>query len=228
MSTLRCVTFDLDDTLWEMEPVLHAAEAILLEWIAEHLPRVDAAYDADALLAHRRAFYATLPELAHDVTALRRRWLVEVATANGYSEALAGAGFHHFWEARNRVQMFEPVPDALAALGARYRLGTITNGNADVHHIGIGHHFAFVVTATDAGVAKPERGIFDYAVAASGVAHEEIVHVGDDPVRDVAGAQRAGLRAVWVNPTGAPWSGPGHPDAQIASVGELPALLESW
>ena len=228
MGALRCVTFDLDDTLWDMEPVLRAAESALLEWIAEHLPAVDAAYDAAALYDHRRAFYATLPELAHDVTALRQRWLVEVATAHGYPESLAEAGFRHFWEARNRVQMYAPVSGALEALGSRYRLGTITYGNADVHHIGIGHHFAFVVTATDAGVAKPERGIFDYAVAASGVSPEEVVHVGDDPVRDVAGAQRAGLRAIWVNPTGAPWEGPGSPDAEIATVGELPALLEGW
>ena len=226
MSALRCVTLDLDDTLWEMGPVLRAAEEALLEWIAGHLPRVEA--DADDLLAHRRAFYATLPELAHDVTALRRRWLVELATAHGYPEDLAEVGFQHFWEARNRVEMFEPVPGALAALAARYRLGTISNGNADVHHIGIGHHFTFLVTATEAGVAKPERGIFDYAVAAAGVTHAEIVHVGDDPVRDVAGAQQAGLRAVWVNPTGASWEGPGRPDAQIASVGELPELLEDW
>lgn len=225
-SALRCVTLDLDDTLWDMGPVLRAAEEAMLQWIEQHLPRVDA--DADALLEHRRTYYASLPELAHDVTALRRRWLVELATAHGYAEGLAEAGFRHFWEARNRVEMFAPVPEALAALAARYRLGTITNGNADVHHIGIGHHFTFVVTATDAGVAKPARGIFDHAIAASGVDPAGIVHVGDDPVRDVVGAQQAGLRAVWVNPAGAPWTGPGHPDGQVASVGELPALLESW
>lgn len=228
MSAVRCITFDLDDTLWETEPVLRAAEAGLLDWIAEHLPRVDTAYDAHELFAHRRAFYATLPELAHDVTALRRRWLVEVATAHGYAESLAEAGFRHFWEARNRVEMFEHVAGTLSALGERYRLGTITNGNADVHHIGIGHHFAFVVTATDAGVAKPERAIFDYAVSAAGVAHDEVVHVGDDPVRDVAGAQGAGLRAVWVNSGRAPWTGPGRPDGEVATVDELPALLASW
>ncbi len=225
-SALRCVTLDLDDTLWEMGPVLRAAEDALLGWIAEHLPEVDAG--TDVLLAHRREFYAALPELAHDVTALRRRWLVELATTHGYAEDLAEAGFQHFWEARNRVEMFEPVPDTLATLAARYRLGTISNGNADVHHIGIGHHFAFVVTATDAGVAKPERGIFDYAVAAAGVTSAEVVHVGDDPIRDVVGAQQAGLRAVWVNPAGAPWEAPGRPDAEIASVGELPELLEDW
>ena len=54
------------------------------------------------------------------------------------------------------------------------------------------------------------------------------VHIGDHPRDDIQGAQGAGLRAVWVNPQGAPWSGAGTPDAQIASLAELPALLARW
>ena len=39
--TLRLITFDLDDTLWDAPPVLQAAEAALQRWLAEHAPRLD-------------------------------------------------------------------------------------------------------------------------------------------------------------------------------------------
>jgi putative hydrolase of the HAD superfamily len=228
MSTVRCITFDLDDTLWETGPVLYRAEEALLDWIERHLPRVAAAHDANSLVEHRREFYATLPELRYDVSALRRRWLVEIAAAFDYDATLAEEGFHHFWLARNQVETFDHVPDALTALGARYRLGTITNGNADVHHIGIGHHFDFVVTAADAGAAKPDRGIFEHALTLAGVPAEETVHVGDDPVRDIEGARAARMRTVWVNPARSTWSGAEPPDGEVRGIDELEALLLRW
>ena len=54
------------------------------------------------------------------------------------------------------------------------------------------------------------------------------MHVGDHPGDDIAGAQRAGLRAVWFNPTGKVWEGEKRPDAQIGNLTELPALLAQW
>ncbi|MBS7676544.1 HAD family hydrolase, partial [Vibrio cholerae] len=61
-----------------------------------------------------------------------------------------------------------------------------------------------------------------------GVDASAAVHVGDHPGDDIAGAQQAGLRAVWFNPTGKAWEGDKRPDAQIRSLTELPPLLGRW
>jgi FMN phosphatase YigB (HAD superfamily) len=53
------------------------------------------------------------------------------------------------------------------------------------------------------------------------------VHIGDHPTDDIAGAQRAGLRAIWYNPQGKPWDADHRPDAEIASLAELPMLLRT-
>ncbi|MGC1952714.1 MAG: hypothetical protein WA970_09110, partial [Gammaproteobacteria bacterium] len=34
--TVKCITFDLDDTLWDCESVLMRAETVLYQWLAEH------------------------------------------------------------------------------------------------------------------------------------------------------------------------------------------------
>ena len=40
LSRVRAVAFDLDNTLWDVEPVLERAEARLTQWLAQHCPRI--------------------------------------------------------------------------------------------------------------------------------------------------------------------------------------------
>ena len=117
--------------------------------------------------------------------------------------------------------LYDGVPETLATLNARYRLGALTNGNADVHRIGIGHWFHFVVNAAEAKALKPEPAIFQRALELAGVSAAQAVHVGDDPVRDVQGAAAIGMRTVWFNPGDAPWPGGAGPDAIIKTIGDL-------
>ena len=52
-----------------------------------------------------------------------------------------------------------------------------------------------------------------------------LVHVGDDPVRDVAGAAAVGLGTIWVNRPAAAWPGSRRPDAEVRSLSELTDVL---
>ena len=225
---LCCVTFDLDDTLWECEPILSAAEAAFYDWITCHYPRISERYDRQELVAHRRWYFQRYPEMGHDFTYLRCRWLRHLADRFGYDAQLEEHGFRVFWEHRNAVTLFEEAHEALDGMRERYAVGAITNGNADVHHIGIGHYFDFVITAAGAGAAKPKAAIFHAALAAAGVEARHAVHVGDDPKRDVQGANAVGMRTVWVNVNVTPWPGGPPPDAEIRTLDELEPLLERW
>ncbi len=225
---LRCVTFDLDDTLWECGPLLSAAEAAFYDWITCHYPRISERYDQVELVAHRRGYFQRYPEMEHDFTYLRRRWLRHLAESFGYGRQLEEQGFRVFWEHRNAVTLFEEVHAVLDGMRERYAVGAITNGNADVHHIGIGHYFDFVITAADAGAAKPKAEIFHAALAAAGVEARHAVHVGDDPKRDVQGANAVGMRTVWVNVNATPWPGGPPPNAEIRTLDELESVLEGW
>ena len=226
--TISCITFDLDDTLWESGPVLANAEAKFYEWIVRTCPEIAHNHSYDALVAHRRTHYDSIPESRHDLTRARLLWLESLLREWGYGAELAEVGFRVFWKHRNAVTLFDDVPRVLDKLGERYAIGAITNGNADVHRIGIGHHFDFVVTPAEAGAAKPDSAIFELALHAAGASPGSVVHVGDDPVRDVSGAAAIGLRTVWMNPEGRTWPGEKRPDAEIRSLEALLSVIDAW
>jgi len=74
------------------------------------------------------------------------------------------------------------------------------------------------------GLRKPDPRLFRATLAALGVGPEASVHVGDDPVADVAGAKRAGLRAVHLR-RGAGAPAAADADATIGSLRDLPTVL---
>ena len=217
----RCITFDLDDTLWECGSVIRAAENAFYEWLGQHLPRITARFDHNQLLAHRHAHYAQHPHNTHDITWMRKDWMRRIAADFDYGEEVVEPAFRVFWEHRNAVELFPNATEVLHRLGREYAIGAITNGNADVNYIGIGHHFDFVVTAADAGAAKPSPAIFKAALDAAGVRADGVLHVGDDPKRDIAGAVAVGMKTAWFNPEQRPWPGGQVPDVVIRELDEL-------
>ncbi|PVZ10430.1 MULTISPECIES: HAD family hydrolase [unclassified Pseudomonas] len=228
---IELVTFDLDDTLWDTAPVIENAERVLRQWLAEHAPRIGA-FPPEALFAIRQRLVSAEPSLKHRISELRRRVLFHGLLEAGYlqaeAETLAHSAFETFLHARHQVDFFPEVYPTLEQLANRYRLAALTNGNADVRRLGVADYFSFALCAEDVGVGKPDPAPFEEALRRAGTHACHAVHVGDNPCDDIAGAQQAGLRAVWYNPRRLPWEAGALPDAQIASLAELPALLERW
>lgn len=230
--SIELITFDLDDTLWDVTPVMQDAEAALRNWLALHAARLGAV-PVEHLWAVRSRLLEAEPMLKHRLSELRRRILFHALEDAGYplseAQGLAEAGFQVFLSARHQVQLFTEVHPTLEALAERFMLGVITNGNADVRRLGLSDYFQFALCAEELGIGKPDPKPFREALSrAGGVAAERAVHIGDHPSDDVAGAQAAGMRAIWFNPQGRAWEGETTPDAQISSLAELPALLSNW
>jgi putative hydrolase of the HAD superfamily len=223
---IRAITIDLDDTLWEIHPVIHRAERILREWLQEHYPRTTEMFSPDAARELRVAVVEEHAELRHDLTFLRRTVLARMGIAAGYGDGLADAAMEVFDDARNTVDIFPEVRPALLALREEYVLVAVTNGNANLEKIGISGLFHDFVSARTAGAAKPARQIFDRAVLAGGAEPHQTLHVGDHPEYDVNGARDAGLKTAWVNRNGSDWPETlPAPDAVVEHLGELRALL---
>lgn len=228
MQHIRAITLDLDDTLWEIAPVIRRAEAALWRWLEQNFPEVPGRFTTEAALELKARVLAENSERRHDLRFLRRTVLGRMAKEAGYGNELVEPAFGVFDAERNRVELYPDVVPALTLLAERFTVIALTNGNADLETIGIRHLFADVVTAVDAGAAKPAPEIFEYAVLRAGVNPAEIVHVGDHPEIDVAGAAAAGLATVWMNRRGEDW--PDHvrrPDAVVSTVDELCRLLDA-
>lgn len=101
--------------------------------------------------------------------------------------------------------------------GALYRPALVRHG--------LDGFFARLGFSYDEGSRKPSPKMLLAALSALGTEPDHAVMVGDRPASDVAAGRAAGTRTVLVRSghRGGPTA-----DAEIASVSELPELLERW
>lgn len=226
---IKVITFDLDNTLWDVEPALLRAEEAQRQWLLEHRPGTMENIDHGALWELKKTLWKAHPELSHHVSAMRKLLLRELQTRAGYSDSDAEYGaeeaFAVFLHERQQVELYAQTLQVLEALAERYTLGALTNGNADVYKTDAGEYFDFAFLAEDVGASKPAPDMFQAALAVSGVSADAVLHVGDNPEHDVLGALDAGFGAVWVNADGSPWVKEQRPHAEIAHVRELPEAV---
>jgi putative hydrolase of the HAD superfamily len=128
--------------------------------------------------------------------------------------------------ARTRAALAESRA-ILQRLAGRHRLGVVSNFYGNVGRIladaGFAPLLAVVADSNRVGAMKPDRRIFDHALAALGSAPARTLHVGDSHERDVRAAKSIGLRTAWLVP--AERGGVNDPDADIV-VSSLNALEE--
>jgi len=105
---------------------------------------------------------------------------------------------------------FGPYPDAAPALEALRRLGLtlvcVSNWDCSLGAVldrcGLGGLLGGAVSSAEAGARKPDPAIFAPALELAGCEPGEVVHVGDSPEEDLAGARAAGIRALLIERDG--------------------------
>lgn len=228
--TIRLLTFDLDDTLWEFAPVLVRAEAITYAWLQQHVPAVTTKFSCDALRDMRLRIARDNPELAHRVTDLRVRGLHMAMEQAGVSdhliESLVEQAFATFLYARHDIELFDNAEQVLFDLKNRFQLGAITNGNFDIARTTLDRFFDFAVCAEKLERAKPHPEPFLHALSLAKCEPHECIHIGDDSENDVRGAQRLGIHTIWINRQQLPWVGERPPSQDVQQLTELPAAVE--
>lgn len=225
---VRAITLDLDDTLWPFAPIGARIEQSLHAWFLEHSPATAERFPIHGMRELRGQVHAAHPQLAHDLSALRRLTIERALRETGADPALAETAHALFHRERNRVDFYPDALDALHRISARLPIVALSNGNADLVAIGIHKLFASQLNAVMHGTPKPHAGIFLSACARLRCAPHEVLHVGDDIVLDMLGAARAGLRTCWIERDDAhgrdwPQDAPG-PDLHFHTL----AALADW
>ncbi len=201
---ITTLSFDLDDTLWDPRPALIAADKAQWLALAQRYPDLAERFTRDQIFVCRKQILANAPSIVGDVTALRievmYRLLLSLDIAPAEADESARMAFEAFMAKRNDVILFPETIPMLETVSKSYNIVAITNGNADVFKTGIGSYFDLSIRADEAGVAKPDRGIFDLTWEKVGCQSSDVIHIGDSLENDVLGAINAGVTPVWYNP----------------------------
>jgi len=206
---IKLISFDLDNTLWDNNPVLLRAEQACYDHLHLHAPLLTARYTLNELAGLRMAMMAETPQLAAQVSKVRKlalqKALEEISYDAGKIPSLVEETFRKFHDERNKVNLFPQTIPLLEHLGKNYSLASITNGNSDLNKIGIAGFFDFSLSAEKIGAKKPRPNIFHAALHKADIAPHEMIHVGDHHDDDVFGAQQLGIHTIWFNPQQLRW-----------------------
>jgi len=227
---ISVITFDLDNTLWDVEPTLLRAEEVQRQWLEQNRPGTMENMSHEDLWDFKKSVWKRHPELAHHMSKMRTQTIYELQRNAGYNDAESRAGaesaFAVFLEERHRVELYEEALGVLELLASQFKLGALTNGNANVYKTDAADYFDFAYLAEEIGVAKPHPDMFQAALDRSGVPACEIIHVGDDPIHDIHGAQAMGMHTVWMNSRKKSWpEGQKEADEDITNLQELPEAV---
>jgi len=231
-SQVKALSFDLDDTLYDNQPVIDRAEALVLAYMQQSYP-CSANTNIQFWRKIRSRLLVQQPELMSDMGQLRRRGLElgfqQLGLASEQIPVAIEDCFQRFYVYRSDFQVSTRIKHLLAQLAQQVPLVAITNGNVDLKAIGIEPYFSFSLHANLQQPMKPHACMFQRAAEQLKLPAEQILHVGDNLEKDVMGAKRAGYMSAWYAADRPMWLNNERvsvlPDVQLSDLDELALLL---
>ncbi|QIQ21285.1 5-amino-6-(5-phospho-D-ribitylamino)uracil phosphatase YigB [Zophobihabitans entericus] len=201
LKTIKALTFDLDDTLYDNVPVMMKADQELMLHLQQHAPLQTLQLAEFNAIKH--GLLETEPDLYQDVVQWRIQTLQTLFALHGFLQhevlTFADEAMNNFMYWRHQIAVPQNTFQVLDKLAEKYPLAVITNGNVDVTKVGLGHYFKFSLRGGVDGHSKPATDIFHVAAKRLGVLAENIMHVGDHLNADVEGAISSGMQSCWIN-----------------------------
>jgi putative hydrolase of the HAD superfamily len=223
LNSIQAVSFDVGGTLIEPHPsVGHVyAEVAIKAGLAS--------FDPDLLNARFSSAWRGKVDFDYS----RRAWAeIVLKTFAGGSETFGASSpfFHELYERFAQAdawRLYDDVFPALEALTGRgLKLAVVSNWDDRLRlllrNLQLDRFFHAIEVSGEIGFHKPAPEIFQRAVQALGVPARTVLHVGDSPIEDLEGAERAGLRALLINRKARKAAG-----TTISSLLELNAFLRA-
>lgn len=130
-----------------------------------------------------------------------------------YKDTVKKFGLENIRWPKELEKLYPESHEVLQALHGRYKLGIIANQSAGTEErlvqFGIREYFDVVVASAEAGIAKPDKRIFELALSQAGCSACDACMVGDRLDNDITPAAEMGMSTVWVRQG---WFGMGNAD----------------
>ena len=231
MPQIKLITFDLDDTFWDVRSVIINAEKNSRKWIEDNLGQKIEWGSFDEFMTMRAKLVREDETLEYDLGMLRKKTILHHTHSffknDEERNIFINKAYNFFLHERHQVSFYKGVLPALKALSKNYQLGVLTNGNADVGKLDIGRLFSFSISSVDVKSNKPGPAHFLKAKELSGIDFENTLHVGDHPINDIKGARDLGINTMWFNSQNLDWELDEEPPIEFNDWSAFMNLLSS-
>ncbi|KGJ92520.1 HAD-IA family hydrolase [Colwellia psychrerythraea] len=247
LTTIKAISFDLDDTLYNNRPIMQAVENKMTDYFTEKFAIWSPKLLSEPKQVFNRRFWAPYrqqaikaqPNISHDVVRLRfesyRLGLLVHGLSGDEAITEAQAGVDYFINLRSDFTVPKASHELLARLGRVFPLVSISNGNVDTKTLGIDHYFQHIYHAGFQQAThdknehllkqKPETDMFSLVCQQLDILPEQLLHVGDCGFADIHGALNAGCQTAWLPQYGVGKNLQQIPHVELAQVSDLSQLL---
>jgi len=208
MYQIKAIGFDLFNTLITADrQALNEA----MSRLTHSLQQSGLALEQEAFKkAHREAALRFIKETRRRGRETHNRfWISAALETQGYNvqpddPRIAKAVSAYFSAFPEHCHLIPGTSEMLGTLKGSYRLGLLSNfthapaAREIIDGVGLAPFFDVVVISGELGYCKPHPLIFRRLIEQLRVKENQILYVGDDPEPDITGAQRAGLRPIWM------------------------------
>ena len=203
---VRAVLIDLDDTLVDHRYALRAALSALHR-DDERLNTLEFEFllsEWQRLLEEMHEDVALGRISIHESRVMRYRRFYEFAGSPVEREEAETIAARHLGEYMVSRRIVPGAAALMERLALHAPIAIVTNNTVKeqvekLATFGLDRHVTALITSEECGVAKPDSAIFRHALERLDVAAGDAVMIGDSWEKDVVGATRAGIRAVWLN-----------------------------
>lgn len=213
--SVRCVTFDIDNTLVKTGEKVERIREEVLDYLEEKILNNEKLAESIDFSDFRERFYSTVAIFGSNYCYHYDQLFLSYGLDPAENKELIDSAVDKYHELRDKY--FEPVKGVvklLEKLHEEFVIGVVTNGRngkqiKKLEYLGIEEYIDFKVVSGYVGVQKPDRTIFEIAriEAYTFLGEErgeitplqpyECIHIGDKK-EDIEGAKSAGWHAILI------------------------------
>lgn len=230
--------WDMDDTILTFDAVADISWDQTLHQISSALPNIDSRVLKNAIRDTARVFWSDpdrhrtgrlhLDRTRQDIVLAA---LSSLHVPDGHLAATIAATY-----GRIRDEHIRPVPGAVETLRILQKLNIplvlVTNGESKaqrekIRRFHLEPFFTAICIEEECGVGKPDREIYERALAGLGLPPEDVWMIGDNLIWEVAAPQKLGIRGIWVDyqRRGLPEGSPVIPYKIVGTAAEIVPMM---
>ena len=205
---IKAVFFDLDGTLCDSDTAWNIAQNETFQRLRKHYPHVSRETITEAWTTIHQELFQQLNAGKCSMAEVRDSRFQHLFKELGLPTDKAMEELSDFFCSRYLTSLYLYDDATILEELHAYHVGIITNGAHDEHtdsqlskvrHLGLSERIQSLTISGEIGVRKPNLEIFKVASERANVLPKEAVYVGDTIQNDIVGANRAGMKSIFIN-----------------------------